>query len=158
MSDFKKTNEVSPVALFKMKNIISLDENASLLFDLYGRALFNSDFPVIRNTLVGGEAYSQYFNYHLPFVGLPAVSITERYTYISLIGLRIKVAKSNYISLLLNGMWQDTDLIFREGVEAIYGGGVRYSLKTIVAPLDVTMGYSGSTNKPTFSANFGLYF
>jgi NTE family protein len=158
MSDFKKTNEVSPVALFKMKNIISLDENASLLFDLYGRALFNSDFPVIRNTLVGGEAYSQYFNYHLPFVGLPAVSITERYTYISLIGLRIKVAKSNYISLLLNGMWQDTDLIFREGVKAIYGGGIRYSLKTMLGPLDVTLGYSGSTDKPTFSANFGMYF
>jgi len=158
MADFKKTSEVSPVALFKMENIIPLDENASLLFDLYGRALFNSDFPVTRNTLVGGESYSQYFNYHLPFVGLPAVSITERYTYISLIGLRMKIAKSQYVSLLLNGMWQDTDMIFREGVEAIYGGGIRYSLKTMLGPLDVTMGYSGSTDKPTFSANFGMYF
>lgn len=158
MADFKKTNEISPVALFKMKNVIPLDENASLLFDLYGRALFNSDFPVIRNTLVGGESYSQYFNYHLPFVGIPAVSITERYTYISLIGLRMKIAKSQYVSLLLNGMWQDTDMIFREGVEAIYGGGIRYSLKTMLGPLDVTMGYSGSTDKPTFSANFGMYF
>ena len=158
MADFKKTSEVSPVALFKMKNVIPLDENASLLFDLYGRALFNSDFPVIRNTLVGGESYSQYFNYHLPFVGLPAVSITERYTYISLIGLRLKIAKSQYVSLLLNGMWQDTDMIFREGVEAIYGGGIRYSLKTMLGPLDVTTGYSGSTDKPTFSASFGMYF
>ena len=158
MADFKKTNEISPVVLFKMKNVIPLDKSASLLFDLYGRALFNSDFPVIRNTLVGGEPYSQYFNYHFPFVGLPAVSITERYTYISLIGLRMKIAKSQYVSLLLNGMWQDTDMIFREKVEAIYGGGIRYSLKTMLGPLDVTMGYSGSTDKPTFSANFGMYF
>ncbi len=158
MADLKKTNEVSPVALLKMKNVIPLDKNASLLFDLYGRALFNSDFPVIRNTLVGGESYSQYFNYHLPFVGLPAVSIAERYTYISLIGLRMKIAKSQYVSLLFNGMWQDTDMIFREKVEAIYGGGIRYSLKTMLGPLDVTMGYSGSTDKPTFSANFGMYF
>lgn len=158
MADFKKTNEISPVALLKMKNVIPLDENASLLFDLYGRALFNSDFPVTRNTLVGGESYSQYFNYHLPFVGLPAVSIAERYTYISLIGLRMKIAKSQYVSLLLNGMWQDTDMIFREGVEAIYGGGIRYSLKTMLGPLDVTLGYSGSIDKPTFSANFGYWF
>lgn len=126
-------------------------------FDLYGRALFNSDFPVIRNTLVGGESYSQYFNYHLPFVGLPAVSITERYTYISLIGL-VKIAKSQYVSLLLNGMWQDTDMIFREGVEAIYGGGIRYSLKTMLKPLDVTTGYSGQLINPLFSASFGMYF
>ena len=107
---------------------------------------------------MGGEPYSQYFNYHLPFVGLSAVNITERYTYISLIGLRIKIAKSQYVSLLLNGMWQDTDMIFHEGVEAIYGGGIRYSLKTMLGPLDVTMGYSESTDKPTFSANFGMYF
>ena len=158
LADFKKTNELSPVALFKMKNVIPLDENTSLLFDLYGRALFNSDFPVTRNTLVGGEPYSQYFNYHLPFVGLPAVSITERYTYISLIGLRMKIAKSQYVSLLLNGMWQDTDMIFRDGVETIYGGGIRYSLKTMLGPLDVTMGYSESMDKPTFSANFGYWF
>jgi NTE family protein len=158
MADFHSNNEISPVALFKMRNAIPLDENTSLLFDLYGRALFNSDFPVTRNTLVGGESYSQYFNYHLPFVGLPAVSITKRYTYISLIGLRMKIAKSQYVSLLLNGMWQDTDLIFREGVEAIYGGGIRYSLKTMLGPLDVTLGYSGSMEKPTFSANFGYWF
>ena len=52
MADFKKTSEVSPVALFKMKNVIPLDENTSLQFDLYGRALFNLDFPVTQNTLV----------------------------------------------------------------------------------------------------------
>jgi NTE family protein len=70
----------------------------------------------------------------------------------------MKIAKSQYVSLLLNGMWQDTDLIFREGVEAIYGGGIRYSLKTMLGPLDVTLGYSGSMDKPTFSANFGYWF
>lgn len=158
MGQLKKTKEISPVALLRMKNVIPLDKNASLLFDLYGRALFNSNFPISKTTMIGGEPYSQYFNYHLPFIGLPAVSITERYTYISLIGLRMKIARSQYVSLLLNGMWQDTDLIFREGILATYGGGVRYSLKTALGPLDVTLGYSGSTEKPTFSANFGYWF
>ena len=157
IADFKNTSEVSPVALLKMKNVIPLARKTSLLFDLYGRALFNSDFPVTRNTLVGGESYSQYFNYHLPFVGLPAVSISERFTYISLIGLRMNIA-TQYLSVLLNGMWQDTDINFHDGIKSTYGGGIRYSLKTILGPLDVTMGYSGSTDKPTFSANFGYWF
>ena len=158
MADFKNTNEISPVALFKMKNVIPLDENASMLFDLYGRAMFNSDSPVTRMTLVGGEPYTQYFNYHLPFVGLPAVSIAERYTYIGMIGLRMKIARSQYASVLFNGMWQDSDMIFREGAKSTFGGGLRYSIKTKLGPLDVTLGYSGTTDRPTFSANFGYWF
>jgi NTE family protein len=158
MADFHRNNEISPVALFKMRNVIPLDKNASLLFDLYGRALFNSETPEARLTFVGGEPYSQYFNYHLPFVGLSAVHIAEQFTYIGLIGLRVKIAKSQYASLLLNGMWQDNDVYFRKGIEATYGGGIRYSIKTMLGPLDVTLGYSGSTEKPTFSANFGYWF
>ena len=44
------------------------------------------------------------------------------------------------------------------GVKAIYGGGIRYSLKTILGPQNMTLGYSGSMDKPTFSANFGYWF
>jgi len=158
MVDFNKAKEISPIALFKMKNVIPLDENASLLFDLYGRAMFNSDSPLTRMTLVGGEPYTQYFNYHLPFVGLPAVSLAERYIYISMIGLRIKIAKSQYVSVLFNGMWEDSDMIFREGVKATYGVGLRYSIKSKLGPLDVTLGHSGAIDRPTFSANFGYWF
>ncbi len=158
MADFKQSSEISPIALFKMKNVIPLDENISLLFDLYGRAMFNSNSPVTRKTMVGGEPYTQYFNYHLPFIGLPAVNIAERYTYISMLGLRMKLTRSQYASVLFNGMWQDSDMIFREGAKATYGGGLRYSIKSKLGPLDITLGYSGANDKPTFSANFGYWF
>lgn len=158
MGDFNKLTEISPVAMFKMKNVIPLDENICLLFDVYGRALFNSNAPSSRLTLVGGEPYTLYFNYHLPFVGLPAVNIAERYTYISLVGLRMKLAKSQYASVLFNGMWQDTDMIFRDNVKATFGGGFRYSIKSKLGPLDVTLGYCGDLDRPTFSANFGFWF
>lgn len=158
MGDFNKLTEISPVAMFKMKNVIPLDENICLLFDVYGRALFNSNAPSSRLTLVGGEPYTLYFNYHLPFVGLPAVNIAERYTYISLVGLRMKLSKSQYASVLFNGMWQDTDMIFRDNVKATFGGGIRYSIKSKLGPLDVTLGYCGDLDRPTFSANFGFWF
>lgn len=158
MADFQHTREISPVALLKMRNVIPMGKYTSLLLDVNGRAMFNTEFPMARMTLVGGESYSQYFNYHLPFVGLPAVNLAERYTYIGLIGLRVRLAQSQYASFLFNGMWQDTDMIFREGIDATYGGGIKYSLKTMLGPLDVTVGYSGHSDRPTFSANFGFWF
>ena len=158
MADFQRTQEICPVALLKMRNVFPLGENISLLLDVNGRAIFDNEFSKARMTLVGGEPYSQYFNYHLPFVGLPAVNLADRYTYIGLIGLRIKLAQSQYASFLFNGMWQDSDLILREGVETTYGGGIKYSLKTKLGPLDLIFGYSGHSDRPTFSANFGLWF
>jgi NTE family protein len=156
LTDLKSTSDITPVLLFKMRNVLPVTKNTSLLFDLYGRALYNSDFPPSKMTLVGGEPYSQYFNYHLPFVGLSAVNITKRFVYIGLIGLRVKVTDSQYVSLLLNGLWQTNDMAM--GNDLIFGGGIKYAMKTLFGPLDMTLGYSGSTEKPTFSANFGYWF
>ena len=156
VSDHKPTSKISPVLLFKMRNVLPLSKNTSLLLDLYGRTLFNSDFPPSKMTLIGGEPYSQYFNYHLPFVGLSAVNLTGRFAYIGLIGLRFKVADSQYVSVLFNSLWSTNDMA--TGKDLILGAGIKYSMKTLFGPLDMTLGYSGSTEKPTFSANFGYWF
>ena len=158
MSDLHRDSDIKPVALLKSRNVLPLDADVSLLLDVYGRALFKSDLPVARMTLVGGEQYSQYFNYHLPFVGLPAVSVAQPYTYIGLAGLRFKVSKSQYASFLFNTMWQDSNLLLTNNVNTTYGVGLRYSIKSFFGPMEVTLGYSGSTEKPTFSANFGYWF
>jgi NTE family protein len=157
-SDFHHKSEICPVALLKSRNVMPLDENVSFLFELYGRAIFKSDFPITRLTLVGGEPYSQYFNYHLPFVGLPAVSLGQNYTYIGMAGLRFKLSKSQYASLIFNEMWQGSDLLLTNGMNTTYGVGCKYSVKSFLGPIEITLGYSGSTEKPTFSANFGFWF
>ena len=156
MTDFKSTSQITPVLLFKMRNVIPVSKSAALLFDLYGRALYNSDFPPSKMTLVGGEPYSQYFNYHLPFVGLSAVNMANRFACIGLIGLRLQIADSQYISILFNSLWQTNDMAF--GNDLIFGAGIKYAMKTLFGPLDMTLGYSGSTEKPTLSANFGYWF
>jgi NTE family protein len=157
-ADFQKSRELNPAALFKVRNVIPLQKKTALLFDLYGRALFSEGFPPIKVTFVGGEPWSQYFNYHLPFVGLPAVNIARRFTYIGLIGLRVNVAGPHYVSVLFNGMWQYNDIGFSEGKGAVYGSGLKYSMKTPLGPVDMTLGYSKSNENPTFSANFGYWF
>lgn len=158
ITDLHHDSEIKPVLLLKSRNVLPLDENVSLLLDVYGRAMFKTDFPLARMTLVGGEPYTQYFNYHLPFVGLPAVSVAQNYTYIGLAGLRFKFTKSQYASFLFNLMCQDSKLLLTNNLETTYGLGLRYSIKSFLGPLEVTLGYSGSTEKPTFSANFGYWF
>jgi len=158
VSDLKQTSTISPILLFKVHNVFPVSNNSALLLDLYARALYDSGFPLPKMTLVGGEPYSQYLNYHLPFVGLSAVSMTERFAYIGLIGLREKVTDSQYVSVLFNVLKQTSDMAVWNNSSWIFGGGIKYALKTIFGPLDMTLGYSGSTERPTFSANFGYWF
>ena len=158
VTDLHHDSQISPVILLRSRNVIPLDENVSLMLDAYGRALPKSEFPIARMTMVGGEPYAQYFNYHLPFVGLPALSIAQSYTYIGLAGLRFKLTKSQYLSALYNMMWQDTNFFLTDNVKTTYGIGLKYSIKSILGPMEIAVGYSGSTEKPTFAANFGFWF
>jgi NTE family protein len=157
-TNLKKSRDISPVLLFKMNHVTPIAQKTALLFNLYSRALYDSDFPKFKKTMIGGEPYSQYFNYHLPFVGLSAVNLAERFTYIGLIGLRVKVFNTQYVSLLFNSLSQNEDVKPWENAHIVYGGGVKYAIKTFLGPLDMTVGYSDLSDRLCFSANFGYWF
>jgi NTE family protein len=38
------------------------------------------------------------------------------------------------------------------------GGGVRYSVDSRLGPVEIGIGYAGRYDKPTFSANLGLWY
>ena len=128
------------------------------LFDLYGRGLLNTNYPNVKMTMLGGEQYTQYFDYHLPFVGLPAINVGKDYVYIGSLGFRFHISELQYLTLIANGLLQDSDWLLNDNTNFIYGGGIRYSLKTILGPLDTTLGYSNAVNKPTLTASFGYWF
>lgn len=157
MSNLKMLNKLSPALLYKIRNVWPIANRTALLFDIYGRELFNSDYSLTKATLIGGEPYSQYFNYHLPFVGLPAVYIADRSANIGLAGLRFHLTESQYLSLLFNAMMQSNDAEFTN-INMTYGGGIKYAYKSLLGPLDITLGFSSVSEKPTFSANFGYWF
>jgi NTE family protein len=148
-----------PVVTFKMKNVIPLFPRTVLLFDVNFRGIFNKGYPVAKNTLVGGDVYSQYFDYHFPFLGLPTVTLANPYMYLGSVGIRLQFVKSHYLSFIFNTIQQGDHIIEFDKHRAVYGGGIKYSLKTFAGPVDVGIGYSGSNhNVPTFSANFGYWF
>lgn len=155
--DFKN-EKVSPALLLNMKNVIPLWRNTALLFNLYGRALLSSDYLMAKATFIGGDSYSQYFSYHLPFYGLPPVIVADRYSAIGLLGLRLKLSKSQYISLLFNMLQQGNSPADWTKANPGYGGGIKYSMKTMIGPVDIGIGYSDLNEDLTFSANLGYWF
>ncbi len=158
LGNFDKDKELCPVFNFKMRNVIPAGDRTAFLFDLYARGLLNSNYPQIKVTMIGGESYSRYFDYHLPFIGLPAVNIGEEFVYIGSLGIRYNTSKSQNIALILNGLWQDSHWLLRDGTKTMFGAGIRYSIKTMFGPLETTLGYSNAADKPTFSASFGYWF
>ncbi len=144
--------------LFRMKNVIPLDQKTALLAEFYNRSIFNSSYPLIKTTFVGGDTYSQYFSYHLPFTGLPPLILADRYASVGLVGLRFKFHHSQYLSFIFNTLQQGSKLTRWNGPNAAYGGGIKYCIKTLVGPVNVGIGYSDLNSEPTFSANLGYWF
>ena len=157
-SDLKTGGQASPYLLMKLENVIPVSRKTAFLVNLYGRGILNENYPDIKSTLIGGEAYSRYFNYHLPFTGLPPVIIGERFAAVGLLGVRFRLSTSQYLSFVFNSLQQGRKYSEIVPDLAVYGGGVKYSLKTIVGPMDLGLGYSGYHSKPTFSANLGYWF
>jgi NTE family protein len=157
LTDFKKNSEVYLNFLLRNRNVIPVTSKVTFLLDLYSRIEFNPGVPQPKNTLVGGETYTQYFNYHFPFMGLPVVNIAGRYTYLGLTGLRFELPRSQYLSLIFNGLLHGSELIPWKNT-FIPGCGVRYSLKSLLGPLNASIGYSFRSSKPVFSAGFGFWF
>ncbi len=157
-SDLKNIESISPTLLIRMNNIIPIGCKTALLADFYSRMLFNKDYPMAKATLVGGESYSQYFIHHFPFVGLPPVTFADRYVFIGLLGARYRLSENRYLSLVLNEMLQTNEAVKNLNFQSVFGGGIKYSIKTVVGPLDIGVGCSNLYKKPTFSANLGFWF
>lgn len=158
LSSDEEYNSISPVAMLRNRNIIALTQKSSLLLNFYGRALFTEKMPQFKQTFAGGADYSIYFNYHFPFYGLPSVTPHRNYTFISLAGLRINIAKKHFVTLIGNCLFENNETFPLEDYNRILGAAIGYSFDSRFGPLDFTIGYSDGHEKITISANAGLWF
>jgi NTE family protein len=152
------SNSFSHIFLFRMRNVIPLSDRVVIPLNLYNRTIFSSAFPLFKGTIAGGAPYSQYFDYHIPFIGLSPVNLVDRFALAGLSGLRLKVSEKHYVSVLGNVLYQSNDIFNSSGSKVIWGWGVNYAVKTVFGPIDLLAGYSNSVKAPVFSANFGFWF
>jgi NTE family protein len=155
---FGKNNTFSHIFLFRMRNVIPVSKSTTILINIYNRTILSSTFPLFKTTIAGGAPYSQYFDYHIPFIGLSPVNLVDRFALSGLAGLRFRLSQKHYFSVLANSLYQSSDILNSSGNKIIWGGGINYSVKTVFGPVDIILGYSNSVKVPTFSANFGYWF
>jgi NTE family protein len=153
-----ESNSFSHIFLFRMRNVIPVSERVVIPLNVYNRTIFSSSFPLFKGTIAGGAPYSQYFDFHIPFIGLSPVNLVDRFALAGLSGLRLKVSGNHYVSVLGNVLYQSNDVINSSGSKVIWGWGVNYAIKTVFGPVDLQAGYSNYVKAPTFSANFGFWF
>ncbi|MFV0365548.1 MAG: patatin-like phospholipase family protein [Mangrovibacterium sp.] len=144
--------------LLSTENWIPLDKNLTLIANGYSRIALGLNYSGIKSTLIGGESYSRYLPYHFPFLGLPPVIVGEANTAIACIGLRLNFAKYHYLTLQFNMLQQFDSSFMYLDEKSVYGGGIKYSMKTAIGPIDIAFGASNYMNRPSFSANLGLWF
>lgn len=155
---FGKNSTLSHIFLFRMRNIVPVSKRIAILLNLYNRTILSTEFPVFKGTIAGGAPYSQYFEFHIPFIGLAPVNLVDRFALSGLAGIRVRLYEKQYISLLGNVLYQNDDILNTGNGKMIWGGGINYSVKTVFGPIDLLMGYSNAVKAPTFSANFGYWF
>ncbi len=152
------SNNFSHILLLRMRNVIPVTDRSVILLNVYNRSIFSTDFPLFKGTIAGGAPYSHYFDFHIPFIGLPPVTPVDRFALIGLAGVRLKLSKTHYASVLVNALYQSNDITNGADSKFIWGGGLNYSIKTVFGPVDLLVGYSPEVKAPTFSANFGYWF
>jgi len=155
---FGKNSTLSHIFLFRMRNIVPVSKRTAVLLNLYNRTILSTAFPVFKGTMAGGAPYSQYFDFHIPFIGLSPVNLIDRFALSGLAGIRVRLYEKQYVSLLVNALYQNDDILNTGNGKTIWGGGIDYSIKTVFGPIDLLLGYSNAAKAPTFSANFGYWF
>lgn len=150
--------ELYPILLVKMRNIIRLNNSFSLLMNAHSRVLFSEHTPAHLANMVGGHDYEIMLNRQLPFFGLPAFTPTNRFTFIATPGLRVKIEKRHFVTLYSNHLFHANEFSPFNYYKTEWGGGLVYSYKSRIGPLEMMIGYSDSYRKPVISANIGYWF
>jgi NTE family protein len=152
------STNLSHIFLMRMRNFFPVSNRTTILLNIYNRMILSTDFPVFKGTIAGGAPFSQYFDYHIPFIGLSPVNLVDRYSLSVLTGIRFRFTDKHYVSVLGNALYENADILNNAQGKMIWGGGVDYSVKTVIGPIDIILGFSNEVKVPTFSANFGYWF
>jgi NTE family protein len=154
----KKFQDLYPILLVKMRNIIKLNDSFSLLMNLYNRTLFSEQTPGHLGNTIGGHDYEILLNRQLPFFGLPAFTPTNKFTSIAATGLRVNIEKDHFITFYSNYLLHNSELSHFSDYKTAWGGGLVYAYKSKIGPVEMMLGYSDKYKKPVISANIGYWF
>lgn len=125
---------------------------------LYGRLLFGSEIPLIRQNAIGGQWFGHYVEQQLPFVGIHHFEFTDPHFAACQIKLQEQLTTNNYILLRIAGAQHADKLHNLLDHSPILGCQAAYYYRSMFGPIGGSLSYSNRTKKPNFFINLGFEF
>lgn len=125
---------------------------------LYGRALFGSDIPRIRQNIIGGQWFSHYLEQQMPFVGMGHIELTDNQFVACQLKFQGHLTTNNYLLFKAVGA-QHSDKprhLLDDG--PMLGYQLAYYYRTIFGPVGATLGWTNHTDRVNFFINLGFEF
>lgn len=125
---------------------------------LYGRMLFGSDIPIIRQNAIGGQWFGHYIEQQMPFVGVHHFEFTDPHFVACQIKLQEQLTTNNYILLKIAGAQHADKPRNLLDHSPVLGCQVAYYYRSMFGPVGGSLSYSNLTKKPSFFINLGFEF
>lgn len=140
------------------RTTIALNKRLIIQPMIYGRALFGSEFPVVRRNVIGGPWFGHYSDQQLPFSGVGGVELIENVITGLQVKIQQRIADNNFIGTSITCAEKSNKISSLFNANPTWGIDLGYSYRSMFGPLEAIIGYSGLTQKPYFLINLGFEF
>lgn len=158
INDLRLENDLGGALLVKMSHVVPFSPQITMLLNLNARALFNANTSSFKRTIIGGEDYDIYMNYHLPFIGIYRIFSVSDYAATLSAGIRFNFMKIHYLTLKGNLFFDNDNLNQISETRTLWGLGLSYKINSGFGPLELTAGFSDYYKSSTLSLNLGYWF
>ena len=151
-------NSTTPVILYNLKTAIRFGRDFTLIPSFYGRLLLNRNSDIFMRNYIGGAEPTKLLDFHLPFIGVRRIILTDDITFVTKAEARLKLAEDNYLSIIVNGASYFNRFVDWNTRDLIGGYGIKYSYNSFIGPIDLLLSTSDYTDKVDFFVNVGRWF
>jgi len=142
----------------EFSTVLNIHKHFSLLPSVYVGASWGGIDKTGYFYMLGGGGMNDFYNMH-GFIGMPLTASFSNNLAYGRIDLRYQFFKKHYIILKANMATQSeffeqllTDSKF------LYGGGLAYSLNSLVGPIELGVNVSNAAYEPSMFVNIGFFF
>jgi len=142
----------------ELASVLSITKKFTLLPSVF----LGGSWGGIENTgyfyMLGGDGYTSFKNKR-NFVGLPMTASLSRNLAYGRFDIRYQIFPKHYITLKTNIAAESSlfeELLFNSIFT--YGGGLAYSLNSLVGPIDISLNVSNRNYNPSLFVNIGYAF
>lgn len=137
---------------------LGLGKRFSLQPLLYGRALYGSEIPQVRQNMIGGLWFGHYIEQQMPFAGISHFEFAKPHFLACQLKLQKQITNNNFVLLKVAGAQHgdNTADLFKHSL--IWGCQLAYYYRSMFGPVGGAISYSNHTDKPSLFINLGFEF